>query len=245
MTDARHLCRCDRPIHDGAHLCANCIGAMRRDLRALADRWEDLEAALTSPGATPIHLTPPETPIGDNRGNIVGININDAVSKARSLTSELAWFMVQVLRDDYDDLNRPFTPPVDQSVPNLLGWVERWHLTHLVMHGAEETANQLADEIHKAEQATFNALNPTRTVHVGIPCTDHGTTDLGERVPCAGHMTARSLPGVMPDLVCSEDGSHRIGADRWQRDGWRGRFAKPLDNAGMARLAGRLGLRGT
>lgn len=241
MTDSRHLCQCGKPIHDGANLCAHCVGAMRRDLRTIAERWEDLEAALTAPGAAPLHLVPPERGDLDNTGNPVGIDLNEMVVKARTLTSELAWFMVQVVRDDYDDLGRSFRAPVDQSVPSLLLWLERWHLSHIVgKDGNPETAQEIADDIHKAEKATFNALNAVRIVHVGIPCVEHGTSDMGERVPCSGHMTARATGEVVPPLVCSEDRSHKIAPDSWQRDGWRKRFARPLDHAGMAALAAKI-----
>ncbi len=240
MTDSRHLCSCGKPIHDGAHLCHSCVGAMRRDLRTMAERWDDLEAALTAPGTAPLHLVPPERGDQDNTGNAVGIDLNEMVVKARTLVTELAWFMVQVTRDDYDDIGRRLTLPDDQSVPNLLTWLERWHLSHLVTKGAQDTAQEIADDIHKAEKATFDALNTTRVVHVGIPCADHGTSDLGERIPCAGHMTARVTGSAMPDLVCSENPSHRLAPDRWQRDGWRGRFAQPLNAAGMAALAAKI-----
>lgn len=222
MTDSRHLCSCAKPIHDGAHLCHACIGTMRANLCTLAERWDDLEAAMTAPGSGPLYLTAPETAMGDNTGNPVGIDLNDAVVKARTMTKDLAWFMVQVIRDDYDELGRRLNIPTDQSVPSLLTWIERWHLTHLVTHGADETAQEIADDIHKAEKATFAALNTARTVHVGIPCTEHGTSDQGERVPCEGHMTARSEPGVIPNLVCDADRSHKVAPDVWTRKHWRG-----------------------
>lgn len=57
-TDARHLCPCGKPIHDGAHMCHACIGTVRRDLRTIAERWDDLESALTTPSAASAAANP-------------------------------------------------------------------------------------------------------------------------------------------------------------------------------------------
>ena len=242
MNDARHECRCGKPIHDGAHLCHACIGQLRRDLRTLAERWSDLEAALTSPEAAPLHLVA-QPGTEDNTGNAVGIELNTQVTNARTAVAGLAWFVVGVLRDDYDDARKEFRPPADQSVPSLLLWIERWHVDHLMREGVEETALDIAADARKAEKQTYRALNAARTVYVGIPCVEHATTDLGERVPCTGQMTARAVPGVMSDLVCTADSAHRIEPGQWQRDGWRGRFARPLHPGGLSALASRLNTR--
>jgi hypothetical protein len=47
-----------------------------------------------------------------------------------------------------------------------------------------------------------------------------GATHTGERVKCGGVMSA-TLGDRMPDLVCSEDRTHRIPPDVWSRNYWK------------------------
>ena len=228
MTDARHLCPCGRPIHDGAHLCQSCTDRLRANLRTIAARWDDLEAMLTAA----------EKGGGDggrgNHADSVGLSLNEAAMRARTAASNLAWFAMQVIRDDYDDLGRPFTPPNPPTVPALLTWVERWHLAHLLHDGAEETAHEIDRDAAQVERLTFNALEPVRWVDVNLTCDKHGTSDMGERVPCEGKMRAKVGRGVLPDLVCSDDPSHVVTPAQWERAQWH-RTAK-LDEAATRRL---------
>ena len=241
VPEGAHTCPCGQPAPD-THVCADCEATMRTNLHKLADRWPELERALTMPAAAPIHLT--RTPGSeDNTGNATGIDLNEQITRSRTLVAGLAWFIVGVLRDDYDDMGRDFHAPADQSVPSLLRWIERWHLTHLLRHGIEETAHELRTDLATAERRTYNALNATRTIYVGIPCTEHDTSDMGERIPCPGEMTARVVPGVMPDLVCTVDPRHTIAPSRWERDGWRGRFARPMNAGALDRLRRAVGTR--
>lgn len=227
-TQGRPECSCGRPIHDGAHLCADCVGVMRDKLRKIVERRDDLFAALTAA----------ETGAGGGGGNhadSVGLALNDRAIKARQQVSELAWFMVQVLRDDFDDLGRPFAPPKQGSDPfAVLAWVERWHLPHLTAATSAETAEELAGDVYKAERATWNALEPARWVDVNLTCDQHATSELGERVPCEGQMRARVGRGSLPDLVCSQDPAHRITPAEWERAQWR--RTRRLDDQAMRQL---------
>ena len=69
-------CQCGKPAHDGV-LCPQCGDDLRNRLRLIADRWTDLEAALTSsePGGEKGHT---------KNGMIeVGTTLNEAAVKAR------------------------------------------------------------------------------------------------------------------------------------------------------------------
>ena len=272
MTDRtahRHECRCGKPIHDGAHLCGACIDRFRTDLVKIADRWPDLEAALTS--------TEKVTGGGGRpgRSTSTGLALNEQVTRARRTATNAVWFILQVLRDDMDDehseaveafenaardlshrelwedgvpeiLGRlsgaadraEFDPPRSTDTGVLARWVATWHVPHLTATTAQETTEEVADDLAKAERATFNALDPARWVDVNLACDDHGTTELGERVPCEGTMRARVGRGVLPDLVCSVDPSHTISPAQWERAQWR--RTRDLDEEGMRRLVRRI-----
>lgn len=227
-TQGRPECSCGRPIHDGAHLCAECVSVMRGNLRKIVERRDDLFAALTASETGAAGM-------GGNHADSVGLALNDRAIKARQQVGDLAWFMVQVLRDDFDDLGRTFAPPKNGSDPfAVLAWVERWHLPHLTAATAAETAEELANDVHNAEKATWDALEPSRWVDVNLTCDEHGTTDLGERVPCEGQMRAKVGRGSLPDLVCNLDPSHRISPAQWERAQWR--RTRRLDEDAMRRL---------
>jgi hypothetical protein len=228
----RHECRCGKPIHDGAHLCVGCVARFRDDLTKIADRWPDLEAALTRA----------EIRMGDGskptKSTATGIALNEQVSRARRTCANALWFVVQVLRDDFDDNGWTFVGPRTEDVGQIARWVERWHVGHLTAKTAQETAEEIADDLAKAEKATWDALDPTRWVDVNLGCDDHATTEQGERVPCEGQMRARVGRGSLPDLVCSLDPTHRVAPAQWERSQWR--RTKKLDDEGMRALVRRI-----
>lgn len=231
-TSGRPQCACGRPIHDGAHLCGHCVTTMREQLRKIIARRDDLLAALTAAEHT-------QAGPGGNHADAVGLNLAEPVIRARTKVTDLAWFTVQVLRDDFDDLGRTFTPPrAGADSFAILAWVERWHLPHLTATTTAQTAQELADDVAAAEQATWDALEPTRWVDVNLTCDQHGTSDLGERVPCGGQMRAKVGRGKLPDLVCNLDPSHRVSPAQWERAQWR--RTKQLDEAGMRALVARI-----
>ena len=227
-------CRCGAPITDGAHLCAACVSAVRDRLDKIADRWPDLIDALTS-----------REPAGEKGGQQkngalhVGTPLNEAVSRAMAKCREVLWFIVQVIRDDLDDIGRKFSPPLWPDEGEMARWVLQWQVPHITAITARETAEEIADDLAAAEDATYHALNPQRWIKA-IPCTEHGTSDMGERVPCTGTLWARVDTGCMPDLECDADPMHRIGPVVWARLGWKRRLAEPLDPAGLRALDARL-----
>lgn len=220
------LCRCGKPITDGAHLCADCVDGVRTCLDRIAERWSDLEAALTS------------SEDGGEAGRqkcgmvSVGTNLNETVSRARGLCHDVLWFAVQVIRDDLDDAGRDFAPPRFRDDGDLARWLADWQVPHLTAATAEETALEIADDLAEAEQATFDAINPPPRWIAVTGCTKHGTSDTGDRVPCLGVLRAKVGTGVMPDLVCDTDPAHVLSPQVWGREGWKKRRASEPRRAG-------------
>lgn len=211
-----HLkCRCDKPITDGAHLCAECVARVRDCLSKISERWEDLTDALAS--------SEEGGEAGRQKGGMVsvGTNLNEAVSRARSLCSEILWFTVQVIREDFDDAGRAFNPPRWADEGEMAAWILQWQVPHITATTARETAEEIATVLVDAEKATWDALNPPPRWITVTGCTMHGTSDMGERVPCTGVLRAKVGTGVMPDLECDSDPSHVISPTTWGRPVWK------------------------
>ena len=230
-------CPCGKPAPDG-NLCPACGEQIRQNLTTIADRWGDLEQALTRR----------ETHAGEQgkmkRSMVAsGTSLNEAAVRARRACTDVVWFILQVIRDDLDAADRPFTPPridsrTHDATPRLARWIAAWQVSHITHRTSPETAEEILTDVARAEQATFDALKEyARTVPTGLPCEHHGTSDLGERVPCVGVMEAR-LGDQMPDLVCSVDASHRIPPDVWSRQYWK--RAHVANEAGARRLVDKL-----
>ena len=219
-------CHCGRPIPDTANLCPRCADVLRDNLHKIADRWEALEQCLTEAEAEAVDRA--EQGKAKNGMKSVGTSINEAAVKARRACTDVVWFIVQVIRDDLDTARRPFEPPTTSAnrtqddTPTLARWLAVWQVAHITHRTARDTAEEIARDIAAAEAATYRVveIGPERKVKVGLPCEQHGTSDLGERVPCPGEMEAK-LSRQMPDLVCSEDAGHRIPPDVWSRQYWK------------------------
>ena len=63
---------------------------------------------------------------------------------------------------------------------------------------------------------------------------------MGERIPCPGTLWAKLDTGIMPDLTCDADPTHVTSPTVWERQGWKRRFNRPLDQGGLQRLGERL-----
>lgn len=222
---SEHDCHCGRPIGAaGGNLCTTCGDQLRESLHKIADRWTALEQCLTEREATDRS----EQGKAKNGMKAVGTTINEAAATARRACTDAVWFTIQVIRDDLDTAERPFTPPptnanrTQDDTPTLARWIADWQVAHITHRTARETAEEIARDVSAAEAATHKVVDvgPVKRVKVGLPCEQHATSDTGERVPCPGEMEAK-LSQQMPDLVCTLDPSHRIAPDVWSRQYWR------------------------
>jgi hypothetical protein len=232
-------CQCGRPAPN-ANLCTTCGETLRANLLKIAERWPELERALTTTG------------VGGEKGNskhgmvAVGTNVNEAAVRARRACTDVVWFALQVIRDDLDSADRDFAPPVtpwatrsQDDTPKVARWLARWHVAHITHRTDPDTAAEISRDVADAERLTYLACetSPPRRIDTGMACEEHGTSEAGERVPCAGVMRA-TLTDAMPDLVCSVDRTHTIAPDVWSRSYWK--RAHITDEAGARRLAERM-----
>jgi hypothetical protein len=245
-------CQCGRPA-PGANLCNTCADDLRANLHKIADRWAELEDALTWRDVLPgtigvVHEGASQA--GERRLALsTGTVINERAVRARRAATDAVWFTVQIVREDMDNAGRAFTPPPttpnrsQDDTPRIARWLAAWHVGHLTHKADRETAEEIRHDVEKAEKAVYAATHPSG-VHwapVNLKCDLWATTDQGERVPCPGDMWALVGKDVMPDLVCDHDESHTVAPGVWERSGWKRRLREPLDPSGLARLAGRLG----
>jgi hypothetical protein len=247
MTDADN-CHCGRPA-PGAVLCNDCGDTLRGNLHLIADRWAELEDALTwrdvLPGTIGV-VNDGGTLNGERRLALsTGTIINERAVRARRQATDAVWFAVQVIRDDLDTAGRAFTPPPSSpnrsqdDTPRIARWIAAWHVSHITHRTDRESAEEIAGDVKKAEKAVYDATHPSG-VHwapVNLKCDQFATSDLGERVPCPGDMWALVGKDVMPELVCDHDESHTVAPGVWERSAWK-RRAQPIH--GITRLAERL-----
>ena len=248
-------CMCGAPLPDTAVLCPGCGDGIAARLRKIADRWGELEDALMwrvqvkgEIGKVPD--PPADREHGERRLPLAtGFTVNDAAVYARRKATDVVWFALQVIRDDLDNAGRPFTPPrlsgnrSQDHTPVLARWIADWQIPHLTHRTARESAEEIAADVERAEKAVYGATHPSGVhwVPVNLRCEQHGTSELGERVPCAGSMWALVGRDTMPDLVCDVDPTHLLEPGEWERAGWKSKHARGLHPNGVARLVGRLG----
>lgn len=246
MTEYPLLClnpHCRPEEHGGprrteaAWFCPTCIGKARVHLHAIADSWADLEDALMQGcGAM-------GEPVKGSRD--VGLVLNEQASTARAKATADLWAYSRIVFDWADDADRSIASPIDQSVPGLARWIADRHLDVFTRHAGRTTAVAFMGDVWDIAKSVRKAAYPSgaRKVETGLRCVEHATGSDGDRIPCDGTMRAWVVPQAvtLPDLVCSEDGQHRIDPATWQRTGWKRAHSGDLDPAGMARLAERLG----
>jgi hypothetical protein len=220
-----------------AWFCPTCIDNAADDLRFIADAWADLEDALMRPTG------PAGEPIKGSRD--VGLILNERASRARTAVAADLWAFARIILEWGDDQGRTLTGPADQTIPGLARWIANWHLSVFTVHAGRLTALSFIDDVTLGRRAVKSAAYPlgTRKVETGLRCTEHADSPEGERTPCTGEMCAWVTPrmSALPDLVCSEDETHRIDPATWQRAGWK---RAATNAAGIGRLAAGLDLTG-
>lgn len=235
---------------NGAWICELCIDRLREDLTTgplnyrtqrherpgIADAWADLEDAL-------MRSEIPDGETGKQKHGMVsvGAGVNEKASEARTLATNLVWFILQVARDSRDSRGRAFNPPPGHAGA-LAQWAADWALDDVVRYADEHECVDIANDARAVARMVFSATYPSGVhwIEVGLACEEHGTSDLGERVPCEGTMRALVGREVMPDLVCSVDGSHVLDPSQWERSGWK-RAHQHINPTGLANLMRRLG----
>lgn len=236
-------CRRDGPRETGQRgwFCDACEDKMRDNLTAIAAQWADLEQAVTS-----IESVTGEQGKQKRGGKTHGIRVNHDAIDVKRQAEEVVAFMVHDLMDRYDEDDRDLRLPDDRSTPTLADWVARWHLTEFTSHPSDHVALEAWDDVSEVAWQIRNALAPrVRRIDTGLPCEEHGTSDMGERVPCPGRLRAYLRGDATPDLVCTEDRTHRISRADWMRSSWQRRASRDLDPTGVRELLRKIGVRHT
>lgn len=222
-------CRPERPrrAQPGAHVCDACEDKLRTNLYAIEATWDDLQAALMGGSGDP-------TAERVKGSRDVGLNINERASDAAREASEIIWFAARLVVDERG------VKCGGSTVPAVAHWLAFAHAPWLVRHSDADLVVALIEDMDSAKRAANAAAYPKGARRVDITelaCLEHGTSDTGERTPCAGHMYLIAVPdsSVWPDLLCSVDPGHRIGPDMWRREAWHRRKMNPAAASALVR----------
>lgn len=202
----------------------------RDDLLAIADAWPDLLDRLGREGRTGGEkVSGSHTP---------GLVINEAVSEVMRELTSWAFFLARVLMEEVDDWR-----PASSAPDDLLRQIARERIGHFTEHPDDGMRMTFGDEARDMRHLAERTAYPSGRRHIplNIACTEHATSTLGERVECPGAYTVLldpERPGLVPDMVCSQDPQHRITPDEWQRASRRSALDPTATRALLARIKG-------
>lgn len=185
----------------------------RDDLLAIADAWPDLLERLAREGrAGGEKVSGTHTP---------GLVLNEHVSEVMRELTSWVHFLTRVLMEEVSVDGRPWRP-ASTSPADLLREIARERIGHFTEHEDEGLRLTFCDEArdmrHLAERTAYPSGR--RVIPLQIPCTEHGTSEAGERIECDGWyevLLDPERPGLIPDMVCSVDATHRVTPAEWQR----------------------------
>lgn len=200
------------------------------DLWAIAAKWPELKAAAAR---------------GEGAGGekVKGsksapIPINAAVVDVISEVDQWAVFLARTLMDEVlvhtiiDTTTVPFVhtqidrydpwAPASTRTEKILEQIAAERVGHFTHHEDEMLALAFIDDASRLRRLVEHAAQPSgrRTLQIGARCFEHGTSDMGARIPCPGQYTVLAdpeKPYVIPDVICDEDRTHRIDPTEWQR----------------------------
>lgn len=200
----------------GSHLCQTCETRLAEHLRDIAGWWPALTDRLGRDSADAMAEKVKGT-------RAVGLVLNETVSDGMAEIQSWVLFVARLVIDERD-----VRAPTVLSVPSIAAWLADWHAVWLASHHDPDLASAIAHEAKSNADRCARLAAPTgaRKLELPLRCTEHTTTDLGERVPCAGTMHAWVSTGasMLPDLVCGLDDTHRVDPATWTRPTFRKRW---------------------
>lgn len=110
--------------------------------------------------------------------------------------------------------------PRAPRTPDLLRSIADERTGHFTEHPDEALSQAVIDDAARLAKLVRHTANPTgrRTIRLGVQCDHHDTSDLGERIRCAGQYATDLDPSeTIGDLVCTLDPAHRMTPLEWQR----------------------------
>lgn len=195
------------PAESSSNLCRDCREELGRNLRRIETYWPAVEDALARGrgggdsermGGSDVH---PPLPIN--------ANASDAMRVAR----DAVWSGVDQLIMDKPGVRAPD----DQSTPNLSGWLDCWHLSHLAAHPNGSWTVEWYTEIQRAAEAMEKAsLEGNPETPLDMQCRKIILTERGLPEQCSGMVTSVPKGDGSPGMVrCSEDAGHEVPWDDW------------------------------
>lgn len=179
---------------------------VQRDMREIANLWPRLNALITSGG------TGDKSGVRRPPGSKPPIDVH--IADVQIEVAEWVVFLARALMDETD------WTPADTRTGPMLREIADMRVGHFTSHPDEALSIAVADDAGRLAKLITNTVNPSgrRTIRLGIPCLEHGTSDLGERVVCTGQYATTLDPGErIGDLVCTQDSMHRMTPLEWQR----------------------------
>jgi len=192
----------------GAPVCDVCEERAYDDLQAIARCWPGTEAMLTAPNKG-----------GDGTGvrstKNPGIDLNEKTVAARVDITNTLTFWVHLLIEEHPTLTAP------RGEADTLARFIGTNLRHLTRHHDHGLAVSIIEDARRLSKLCKRIAYPTgaRRYEPGIPCVEHDTNDLGERIPCPGEYGAWVWDGMnhRPDLTCNADPTHVIEPSGFKR----------------------------
>jgi hypothetical protein len=217
----------------------------RNHLLDIAGIWPELEARVARGG------NPDPRDSGDQgkrkRRSVAPIPIDPAVVDVMAEVEAWVVFLAHILMDEVIIETPVLGPvratlsvswaPVGVSTPGLLRQVAE-RVGHFTEHEDEMLRLAFMDEVRDFAHKAQNAARPPsrRWIRLGVPCLEHGTSDLGERIVCTGQYGTLLGEGLLGDMICEKDSMHRMTPLEWQRGQRRGAF----DDQAMQELVRRV-----
>lgn len=181
---------------------------VQRHLRAIAETWPALLQQLPSSSA-------PDQARGKRTKRAASpIPINAHVSDVIAEITEWTVFLARVLMDETD------WTPASTDTPDLLRQIADERVGHFTAHPDEALALGVADDAERLAKLARTTAYPSgrRKIPLNIACIEHGTSDLGERIPCTGSLYTVLVPDEsIGDFICDQDPAHRMTPLQWQR----------------------------
>lgn len=208
---------------------------VQRDMLAIVEMWPALLDRLT-PGGSKDESGVRGKPASRPAANLA---VSDTIAEITSWT----YFLARTLHDEVtverDGHAQPWTPAT-QQMPAMLDEIARWRIGHFTEHDDEMLALAVADDATDYRRKVRNVIAPTgaRRIDLRVPCLEHGTDDLGRRVPCPGsYYTLLAPDRPLGDMVCTEDREHHMTPAEWQAARRRGRFNPDAVHNLLARVS--------
>lgn len=224
MADGRWgMSRRNARIPDAQPQETDTYGATRKQLIIIAKAWTVLDEIIAA-GSTP----------GSGAGKPASrVPIDAHVADVRTELALWVRFLARVLMEEVMVERRiptpwanagthagPWAPPT-LDTGELVRHIAEERIGHFLAHKDEHLRIEFLDDAERLSSLARRTAWPSgaRWLRTGIDCTEHDTSDMGERVVCRGEYRVFMLPGqeAMPNMVCSEDQEHRITPLEWQR----------------------------